>query len=108
MDKLNQVKPRRYRYKQTPELMRMNFPTGERFGFVAQEMESIFPEVVSDNVAPLPVDPSLASSQEQQVITYKGINYTELIPLLVQAIQEQQAQIEALEASLQALQRGRQ
>ena len=36
-------------------------------------------------------------------VTAKSVNYTGLIPLLLQAIQEQQAQIEALTAEVHAL-----
>ena len=36
---------------------------------------------------------------------YKSLNYTELIPFLIKAIQEQQTQIEALQAEIERLNR---
>lgn len=55
-------------------------------GFIAQEMEEVVPEVVSENPD-----------------GYLGISYTELIPVLVKAIQEQQAVIESLENRIKIL-----
>jgi hypothetical protein len=53
---------------------------GTRIGFIAQEVESILPELVFTN----PVD------------GYKGVNYAEMTAVLVEAIKEQQKQIEEL------------
>ena len=57
------------------------------FGFVAQEVEEIIPEVVEHN---------------ERTDSY-GIRYTELIPYLVAAIQTQQNQIEELNQQLSEL-----
>jgi hypothetical protein len=50
-----------------------------QFGFIAQELLEVFPDMVS--------------SREDGI---QGIRYTELIPVLVQTIKEQQAELEAL------------
>ncbi|NJO91310.1 MAG: hypothetical protein HC831_21865, partial [Chloroflexia bacterium] len=52
-----------------------------QLGFIAQEVEKVVPEIVT--TAPN---------------GYKAINYTKLTPILVEAIKDQQAQIETLEA----------
>ncbi len=41
-----------------------------------------------------------ADNEMGKSVTFKGMNYTSLIPLLLTAIQEQQKRIEALEAAL--------
>ena len=56
-------------------------------GLIAQEVEAVFPEIVS----------------ESSITGMKGVNYVELIPVLVKAIQEQQSQIEILKAEIQTL-----
>jgi hypothetical protein len=56
-------------------------------GLIAQEVEAVFPEIVS----------------ESSIDEMKGVTYTELIPVLVKAIQEQQSQIESLKAEIQTL-----
>ena len=55
----------------------------DRFGLIAQELETTFPEVVK-----------LRSDG------YLGVRYTELIPILVNAINQQQLQIEDLNAQI--------
>ena len=59
----------------------------EQMGFVAQEMKDIFPEIVVEDKNGL-----------------LGIRYTELIPILVKAFQEQQQVIEELKAKVDELQ----
>jgi hypothetical protein len=59
-------------------------------GFIAQEVESVVPEAVSRS------DDSDGTM---------GLHYSEIIPVLTKAIQEQQAEIEDLRARLEALER---
>lgn len=69
---------------------------GEKhLGFVAQEVESIIPEVISET--PLPLE----TGDEETL--YKTINYSEIIPHLVEAIKEQQNQIEELKEEIKNL-----
>jgi hypothetical protein len=60
----------------------------EQIGFIAQEVEPVIPEVVS------------APTSANQ---YYGLNYAGVVPVLVKAIQEQQAIITALTARVEAL-----
>ncbi len=59
---------------------------GEQAGVVAQEVEAVFPQVVSDGPDGM-----------------KGVNYNGMIGLLIEAIKEQQTQIEALRAETLSL-----
>lgn len=61
-------------------------PEGNQIGFVAQEVKEVLPEIVG--------------TDEEG---YHSVQYTALVPVLVKALQEQQAQIEALEARLKTL-----
>ena len=65
------LRPVTWRWKAHPE-------RGQQLGLVAQEVESVMPELVS------------TTKDAEQV---KGLNYTGLLPVLVNAIQEQQARI---------------
>jgi hypothetical protein len=60
-------------------------------GFIAQEVQQIIPEVVTGKEGDLSIGESL------------GIVYGNLVPVLTKAIQEQQAEIEALKAENEAL-----
>ena len=107
------LKPRRYRYKQDALGRRLGFPEGVQFGFVAQELEAEFPELVEEQrhvspaieAAPEPWEgegppPEPKVEEEAMEVSYKAVNYLDLIPVLVGAIQEQQAEIAALKAAL--------
>jgi hypothetical protein len=59
-------------------------------GFIAQEFEVVLPNSVG------------TSKAGEDGIEYKNINYEELMPTLVKAIQEQQALIQSLKARLDA------
>ncbi|WP_420153872.1 tail fiber domain-containing protein [Siphonobacter sp.] len=76
-----QLQPKKYHYKG-------NKNTHYSLGFIAQEVQKVLPDVVD-----VPQDKN----------EYMSIRYTEVIPVLTKAIQEQQAQIEALKAENKAL-----
>lgn len=101
--KLAQIQPVSFRYLDAAELRaagfaKKNLPAGRRFGVVAQDLEKVFPQLVDDEVYVPPKVPGQKVDTENR--TFKSINYMEMIPLLLRAIQEQQAQIETLKAGL--------
>jgi hypothetical protein len=65
------------------------------YGFIAQEVEEIFPTLVKEKKLP-----NVDSLQ-----LFKTVDYTSLIPVLTKAIQEQQAQIEEGKAERDAQQK---
>ena len=80
-------------------------PTDTKIGFIAQDWESAFPEVVDENEhLVLEDDGSIGIEDDSDSTTpVKAMAYTETIPLLLKAIQEQQTLIEALTARITAL-----
>lgn len=64
----------------------LNFKDGRQLGFIAQEMETVIPELV-----------------ETMPNGYKGIQYDKLAPVIVEAIQEQQTQIEKQNSEIESL-----
>ena len=75
LDRIVQVEGKQYVFK--------NDPQAQRFGVIAQDLQKLFPELVSEN---------------QQ--GYLAVNYTELIPFLIEAIKEQQKLIDQLSQNL--------
>ncbi|HEY5411214.1 MAG TPA: hypothetical protein VIJ94_10865 [Caulobacteraceae bacterium] len=61
---------------------------GEQIGFIAQEMQKTLPSVV------------LTEKNAEKTL---GIKYTQIIPVLAAAVQEQQAEIVELKAEAAAL-----
>ena len=99
-DKLMQLKPSSYLYKNTEELP---FTKGIQYGFLAQEMEAVFPDLVRDVQQPVfdGVDETGApKAVEGKSLEFKSINYIGLIPVLTKALQEQQVSIATYKAEL--------
>jgi hypothetical protein len=70
--------------------------TTKQIGVVAQELETVFPLMVDEN-ADRDEDGNLLET------TTKGVKYSVFVPMLIKAIQEQQATITALTARITAL-----
>src|SRR5690349_7817009 len=83
----------------------MNLPKGRRYGLIAEEVEEVLPELVKTSE----FDPNIAQAKDSRVnqsgeaaqkITFKAVNYTELIPVLIKAVQEEQGENQALKTQL--------
>lgn len=70
----------------TKEFPDRNFSGGIQYGVIAQNIEMTFPDLVTNN------DDG-----------YKAVNYEGLIPVLIEAVKEQQAQIEELKKQIEGL-----
>jgi len=57
------------------------------FGFIAQEVEKVLPDVV-EHTPPMPVIPGEAKDPNEPKDGYLGMNYTSLISPIVKAVQE--------------------
>jgi hypothetical protein len=79
LEKVLQIKVRKYDWKDTE--------IKEDFGFIAQELFGVLPQYV----------------HQGDENTNWGVAKAELVPVLVKAIQEQQSQIESLKAEIQTL-----
>ncbi len=64
----------------------LNFPVGLQYGLISNDVEQVIPELVSNNIIPPEVDS--AGNIINDSISYKGLNYLELTPILTQAIKE--------------------
>ncbi|OGU80311.1 MAG: hypothetical protein A2W11_01345 [Ignavibacteria bacterium RBG_16_35_7] len=83
LDKINSLQPRKYNMKEEVN-------TAEKhYGFIAQELEKIFPELVS-----------VTPDDGDGIADLRTVSYTELIPILVKAVQEQQKLIEELQRAV--------
>jgi hypothetical protein len=62
------------------------------YGFIAQELEQIYPELVTNGIL---------STESNEEVSIKSVNYLEMIPLLVNKIQKMQKEIDELKTILQ-------
>ncbi|MFT6336115.1 MAG: hypothetical protein ACJATI_002871 [Halioglobus sp.] len=74
--------------------------TDNQLGFIAQDMEEVIPEVVSHKTL-TPEQRTVAETEGRLPgDDMYALNYSKLIPVLVKAIQEQQAEIEILKVEI--------
>lgn len=113
-----QLQPKTYLYD-TKTYKPMNLPEGKRYGLIAEELEQVLPQLVKDSKTELydwegyfKEKEALAAAGEPTEnvqarslgkVDFKAVNYTELIPILLAGIQEQQATIEDLMKRLEQL-----
>jgi trimeric autotransporter adhesin len=79
---INQLNGKTYNFR-NEEFKSINFPKGRNYGFIAQEIQKVLPEVVNEGKD-----------------GYLAVNYQAIIPVLTEAIKAQQVQIDELKASL--------
>jgi len=84
INELKNLKPRKYKMKSDNK---------EQIGFIAQEVESVIPEVVDTDETP-------------EGVEQKGLSYGNLTAVLTKALQEAIAKIETLETKVAALEAG--
>lgn len=104
LDKVMALRPRVYEMRKDEFKGKMNLPSGEKIGFVAQEVEVVLPQLVTEGVAPAHLtQKEREEGVKKESTKFKGVDYSGVIPVLVKAIQEQQARIESLQAEVNAL-----
>ncbi len=104
MEKIKQLNGVTYYYDNTtfPEL-RLD-ETTLQMGFIAQEIESVFPHLVREaNIPGLPEKADNSMSRKQTMYQLKTFSYSNIVPLLLEGIKEQQKEIESLEQRIKAL-----
>lgn len=82
LSKLSQLQAYNFTYK-TSEFPEHNFPQGEQFGFMAQEVEKEFPQLIK---------------KDQEGHSF--VNYQQMIPIMAETIKNLNARILILEEQL--------
>ncbi len=101
LDIINKLKPKQYEFRQDGNYKLMNLPQGSHFGLIAQDVEKVLPDLVNDTkfetamAQPQSIEAALPQAQESgktetqsEILEFKALNYTELIPVLIKGIQE--------------------
>jgi hypothetical protein len=101
---IKQMTPSTFRYRtDDPRYEHINMAPGIHYGLIAQDLEKVLPELVVERVQPK--SPVSGDDDPGEPLTVKGIKYMELIPILIQAIKEQQETIEELQARVTELEK---
>ena len=123
---INKLQPKEFEFRQDDNYKVLNLPTGKQYGLIAQDVELVLPDLVRQNelrtggaVPPgatplqstdspgntpnapaLNATPALNASPAPNVINFKAVNYTELIPIIVKALQELNQENEELKTKV--------
>jgi len=94
---LAQLQPKSYSYRRE-EYPQMGLPEGLRYGFIAQEVQEVFPQFVTPSHQPQHLD-SLGN-ETSAAVDYLALSTMDIIPIVVAAVQEQQQTISEVTASV--------
>ena len=100
-DILQQLHPRNYTMD-VANYPNFNFESRKQYGFIAQEVEPVLPELVHASHHPAEVD--TAGNIIRPAVDYKAINYNAFIPLTVAAINELGQQLQQKDSAIGSLQ----
>ena len=100
---LRQLKPVEYDYKEKYTEKGLNLPKGHQFGFIAQDLQKVLPNIVKDTRIHL--NPDRKKGEENEFEEFLGVNYISIIPILTQALKEQDDRILELEKKILELEK---
>ncbi|MFD2531847.1 tail fiber domain-containing protein [Gracilimonas halophila] len=110
LETIMKLNPTTYNFRGNGEYNGLKLSTGLHYGLIAQEVEKVLPSLVKDNIhtyTEMSIEgqgPNANSETEiKKTMEYKTMNYTELIPVLIKGMQEQQAEIERLKKEIEEL-----
>lgn len=114
IDLLKKINIMSYNYRTKGEFESMNLPEGEQVGLLANDLEKIMPHLVKQSYhmknAAEPGGPDAKGKRyetkeeiEANLIPFKAVNYTGLIPYLIKAVQEQEDSISILKERIKVL-----
>jgi hypothetical protein len=120
---IHQLKPKHYEFKTDAQYAPLHLPTGAHYGLIAQELEAVLPNLVQESTHQLPASKikrpkiengriareeapqpaAVKQNKEKEHMAIKAVNYTELIPILVKALQEQDEKMEQQQQQINEL-----
>jgi hypothetical protein len=115
MSIIGKLRPQYYEYKTDAKYAALNLAKGNHYGLIAQDVEAILPNLVvtsKHSLTKAMEQPDTSSrfgkgrteaKPKPESISIKAINYTELIPIIVKGMQEQDERFVQQEAENQAL-----
>jgi hypothetical protein len=101
---INQLNPTFYTYN-TIEYKQMHLPEGLHYGLIADEVQKVMPEAVKKAVQPAQYEyhDQRNGKKISEEIEFNAVNYTEIIPILIGGMKEQQVLIEKQQQQINEL-----
>jgi Chaperone of endosialidase/Secretion system C-terminal sorting domain len=99
MEKINKLKPVTYNMIQNAANLKISVPSKMQHGFVAQDLELVYPEFVEEVLHPVFNE----KNEQTGTKTLKSVNYIGLISVLTQAMQEMSTEMTILKEKVKTL-----
>jgi hypothetical protein len=113
---MNQLNPKKFDFR--TDVTGMTFPEGPQLGIMASEIDAVLPELVKKVSTPLNLNergrntegldrvnsPEASATAPETMFSFRTVNYIGLIPVLVQAVKDQQQMIGTMREQLRAQQ----
>ena len=96
LEKLNLLNPVTYNFEQNQDGLQLNLPGGLQHGFIAQELEEVYPELVADVIHPIFDEKNVQTGTR----TLKAVNYVGLISVLTESLKELSNEVTLLKEKL--------
>jgi len=104
IDVINKLHPKQYQFRQDGNYALMKLPQGNHYGLIAQDVEKILPNLVKDakfETRHAWSNGEASDTERSETISFKALNYTELIPIVIKGVQEQQVVIQKQQAIIE-------
>jgi peptidoglycan hydrolase CwlO-like protein len=98
---ITQLQPVSYEFNKKGN-KQLNLPSGKQFGFIADELKQVYPAAITTQNHWYTV-----GKNNQRAMATTDVDLEKLVPLLVGAVKEQQAEIEKLKTEIQQLKQAR-
>jgi hypothetical protein len=98
---LMQIETVSFNYKQTGNAQQLNLPKGIRFGVLAQQIEQVIPSIVREVTHPAIYD--TLGMETSAAFTYKVVDMSQLVPLMLNDLQKKSLVIETLNNQIDTL-----
>jgi len=96
IEKLNLLNPVTYNFEQNQDGLKLDLPGGLQHGFIAQELEKVYPELVADVIHPIFDEKNVQTGTR----TLKAVNYVGLISVLTESLKELSNEVTILKEKL--------
>ena len=94
LQKIMQLQPKQFEYNGAG-FKHLKLKEGKQYGFIAEDVQSVFPHLVNEKSVLYRYGKNVYRN-----VTIKTIDETDLIPVLVASIKEQQTEIEKLKTEM--------
>ncbi len=102
---ISALQPKNYDFKREGNYSLLQLPQGNHYGLIAQEVEKILPNLVKETSVEIKgkrsADGLNTDGATSTRVNFKAVNYTELIPVIIKAMQEQEANAKAQATQLE-------